>query len=258
MNRYLVISSDTHAGPPSEAYRDYVDPQYREAFDNDLADRGGHAFGHPRVGLRGAAALPRGMGGGDRRWRQTRQLRPRRAQCGARQGGHRGRGDLPRCRRARWRRVRCRSAPGCSPRASSMANSSWLVRGRTTAGWPSCARTAPSAAAAWPPCRSCMTSPRRWRRCRRVAERGCGHMIPTLWGVEARLPRPVYEPVWAAAEDLGLVVNIHSGGSSKDILPGPGMVPHLRHRGVVVGGSAALGAALERRVRPPPEAAGSR
>jgi hypothetical protein len=36
MERYLVISSDTHAGPPSEAYRDYVDPEFREAFDRDL------------------------------------------------------------------------------------------------------------------------------------------------------------------------------------------------------------------------------
>ena len=36
MDRYLVISSDTHAGPPSEAYREYVDPQYRDAFDRDL------------------------------------------------------------------------------------------------------------------------------------------------------------------------------------------------------------------------------
>ena len=39
MDRYLVISSDTHAGPPSEAYRDYVDPQYREAFDEDLTTK---------------------------------------------------------------------------------------------------------------------------------------------------------------------------------------------------------------------------
>ncbi|MGZ4710636.1 MAG: amidohydrolase family protein, partial [Acidimicrobiales bacterium] len=36
MDHYLVISSDTHAGPPSEAYRDYLDPEYREAFDRDL------------------------------------------------------------------------------------------------------------------------------------------------------------------------------------------------------------------------------
>src|ERR1700738_2746047 len=30
---YLVISADCHAGLPGEQYRDYLDPQYREAFD---------------------------------------------------------------------------------------------------------------------------------------------------------------------------------------------------------------------------------
>jgi predicted TIM-barrel fold metal-dependent hydrolase len=34
--RYLVISSDCHAGLPPERYRDYLDPQYREAFDAAL------------------------------------------------------------------------------------------------------------------------------------------------------------------------------------------------------------------------------
>jgi predicted TIM-barrel fold metal-dependent hydrolase len=33
MNRFIVVSSDTHAGLPGEQYRDYVDPQYREMFD---------------------------------------------------------------------------------------------------------------------------------------------------------------------------------------------------------------------------------
>ena len=33
MSKYLVISSDTHAGLPAEQYREYVDPQHREAFD---------------------------------------------------------------------------------------------------------------------------------------------------------------------------------------------------------------------------------
>ena len=33
MDRYLVISSDGHAGPRPEVYREYLDPQYREAFD---------------------------------------------------------------------------------------------------------------------------------------------------------------------------------------------------------------------------------
>ena len=33
MDRYMVISSDCHAGLPPEKYRDYLEPKYREAFD---------------------------------------------------------------------------------------------------------------------------------------------------------------------------------------------------------------------------------
>ena len=36
MDRYLVISSDCHAGLPQERYRDYLDPEYRDAFDAAL------------------------------------------------------------------------------------------------------------------------------------------------------------------------------------------------------------------------------
>jgi predicted TIM-barrel fold metal-dependent hydrolase len=32
-DRYVLISTDSHAGPTAERYRDYVDPQYRDAFD---------------------------------------------------------------------------------------------------------------------------------------------------------------------------------------------------------------------------------
>lgn len=39
MDRYLVISSDGHAGPRPEVYRDYLDPQYREEFDVQHAAR---------------------------------------------------------------------------------------------------------------------------------------------------------------------------------------------------------------------------
>src|SRR5436305_10967559 len=37
--RYLVISSDCHAGRPNEEYRPYLDPGYREAFDESLERR---------------------------------------------------------------------------------------------------------------------------------------------------------------------------------------------------------------------------
>jgi predicted TIM-barrel fold metal-dependent hydrolase len=38
-DRYLVISSDCHAGLPNEEYRPYLDPQHRAAFDDFLAER---------------------------------------------------------------------------------------------------------------------------------------------------------------------------------------------------------------------------
>ncbi len=36
MDRYLVISTDCHAGLPPGGYREYLDPQYRERFDAAL------------------------------------------------------------------------------------------------------------------------------------------------------------------------------------------------------------------------------
>ncbi len=36
---YLIISSDTHAGLPDAQYKDYLEPRYREAFDEDLIQR---------------------------------------------------------------------------------------------------------------------------------------------------------------------------------------------------------------------------
>jgi predicted TIM-barrel fold metal-dependent hydrolase len=38
-DRYLIISADCHAGLPTEQYRPYVDPGYRDAFDDMLRER---------------------------------------------------------------------------------------------------------------------------------------------------------------------------------------------------------------------------
>jgi predicted TIM-barrel fold metal-dependent hydrolase len=37
--RYVVISADCHAGPVAPAYRDYLDPGFRDDFDEELAER---------------------------------------------------------------------------------------------------------------------------------------------------------------------------------------------------------------------------
>ena len=39
MNRYVIISSDCHAGANSPVYRDYLEPGYRAEFDVELAER---------------------------------------------------------------------------------------------------------------------------------------------------------------------------------------------------------------------------
>ncbi len=39
MNNYMVISADCHAGLPSEQYREWLDPDFRDAFDQSLAAR---------------------------------------------------------------------------------------------------------------------------------------------------------------------------------------------------------------------------
>jgi predicted TIM-barrel fold metal-dependent hydrolase len=39
MKHYVVISADCHAGPDSPVYREYVDPAYRDEFDDELAER---------------------------------------------------------------------------------------------------------------------------------------------------------------------------------------------------------------------------
>ena len=38
-DRYLVISSDCHAGLPNEQYTEWLDPEHREAFTQSLAER---------------------------------------------------------------------------------------------------------------------------------------------------------------------------------------------------------------------------
>ena len=36
MDRYLVISSDCHTGPPAEVFTDFLDPKYREAYEQAM------------------------------------------------------------------------------------------------------------------------------------------------------------------------------------------------------------------------------
>src|ERR1700730_9882433 len=45
--RYLVVSGCSYVGPPSEAYRAFVDPRHRDDFERWVSSGGGDTHGLP-------------------------------------------------------------------------------------------------------------------------------------------------------------------------------------------------------------------
>jgi predicted TIM-barrel fold metal-dependent hydrolase len=225
MDRYLVISSDTHAGPPSGAYRDYVDPGYRDAFDRDL---------ETAVALRSLI---------------LQSASEEQAKFRVDWEEETGDGGMLASYDAATRNVELDKegiagevifpdadvlGGGASAPFSAGLQSSGELDGELV-------MVGARAHNRWL-AELCSDSPE--RRCgvatvpilhdvdaavaemQRVADAGLRAMlIPTLWGSKPAYHDPIYEPVWAAAEDLELTIAVHSGGASRDILPGPGMVP---------------------------------
>lgn len=225
MDRYLVISSDTHAGPPSEAYRDYVDPQHRAAFDRDLEE----ALALRSIILEAATE------------EQERFREEWEEETG--DGGRQASFD-PAARDAELDREGIAGevifpdadvlGGGASAPFSAGLQSSGELDGELVMAGARAHNRWLAELCSESPERRCGVAtvpilhdvPAAVAEMERVADAGLrAMMIPTLWGSKPAYHDPVYEPVWAAAEDLGIVVTVHSGGASKDILPGPGMVP---------------------------------
>jgi predicted TIM-barrel fold metal-dependent hydrolase len=221
--RYLVISSDTHAGPPAEQYRDYLDPKYRDAFDEDL--KMVKEMNRARSEMTDAGEF-------EAKWE---------AETG--DGGRRASWD-PVARDAELDKegvaaevifpdadvlAGAASAPfhaglgssgdldGELVMAGALAHNRWLEE-------------------------LCSSSPE--RRCgvatvpilhdidaavaeiERIAATGFrAMMIPTLWADKPSYNHLRYERVWSACEANGIVVHVHSGGASRDIAwDAPGVV----------------------------------
>jgi predicted TIM-barrel fold metal-dependent hydrolase len=209
MDRYLVISSDCHAGLPPERYRDYLDPKYREAFDH---------------------ALPIQL-------EETRKAAQRFLVADVNAEWSRGRErDL----RAAWdhaERVRVLDADG-------VAGEVIFPDGITEMNMPpfgaglSLPTDGISPELQWAGARAhnrwlaelCQMAPERragvaivpvlWDVDEAVAElrwaraNGLrGILIPSRWGRLDPYHHPKYEPVWSACEELDLVVHLHSGAA---------------------------------------------
>ena len=207
--RYLVISSDCHAGLPPERYREFLDPRYREAFDaalpiqleetrkaakKFLVDevnaewRQGQeqaltgAWDHEqrvRVmdddGIAGEVIFPDGITEmntppfGAGLSLPTEGIVPELQWAGARAHN-------------RWLAELCQMAP---ERRAGVA----LV--------PVC----------WDPDEAVKEVV--WAKAQGLR----GILIPSRWGKCEAYHHPKYEPVWSVCEELGMVVHLHSGAA---------------------------------------------
>jgi predicted TIM-barrel fold metal-dependent hydrolase len=217
MNRLLVISSDCHAGLPPERYRDYVDPQYREAFDLALpiqtqmmeeasrkfliADinaewRKGReklltgAWDHEQRikvldgdGIAGEVIFPDGITEmntppfGAGLSLPTEGIVPELQWAGARAHN-------------RWLAELCQMAP--ERRAGvAIVPALWDVEDAV-------------------------------REVRWAREHGLkGALLPNLWGTFSPYHHPKYDPLWAACQDHDAVIHFHSGAAPTEDYFGP-------------------------------------
>jgi predicted TIM-barrel fold metal-dependent hydrolase len=217
LDRHIVISSDCHAGLPPERYREYTDPAYREAFD---------------------AALPiqnRMIEEAERRfliadinadWRRGREA------------------DLA----AAWdhdARVRVLDADGIAgeiifPDGITERNTPPFGAGLSLptenvvpqlqwAGARAHNRWLAELVSQAPERRvGVALVPALWdvgeavREVRSARENGLSAiLLPAMWGRQAPYHHPKYEPLWAACQDLDVVIHFHSGPAPADDYFGP-------------------------------------
>jgi predicted TIM-barrel fold metal-dependent hydrolase len=224
MNRFLVISADGHAGPPSEIYRQYLDPGFRDRFDEhqramlELRE----AFGVTSSEFQQEWDEETGGDGGlvaaydsdarnsilDEEGVAAEVLFPDADVLGT---------------------GRVASSPfgtGLSGDTSDVAEA--VAGSRAHNRWlADFVRESPERRigvavipAIIPDTEAVL------ELVQEAADLGHrGILIPTRWFDRPAYHDPVYEPLWSLAEDLGLVVHTHSGAGPSDIGLGPGMLP---------------------------------
>lgn len=210
MDRVVVISSDCHAGLPPEKYRDYLSPQYRETFDVALP-----------IQLEEVRAMGKKFLVADinEEWRQGRDE----ALSGAWNHEQRVKvleGDgiagevifpdgitemnMPPFGAGLSLPTDDRIVPELQW-AGARAHNRWLAE---------LCQMAPAQRAGVAITPICWDIDEAVKEIRWAREHGLrGILIPTMWGKRPAYHHPRYEPVWAACEELDMVVHLHSGAA---------------------------------------------
>lgn len=218
MPKYLVVSSDGHAGPPADIYREYLDPAFREAFDAHQAA----AVAARPVNTAFVEEWDEETGDHDMKAGYDPQARDAILD----QEGVAAEVLFPDADVLGTGRLASSpfgsglgSGSGADPanvKAGARAHNRWLVD-------------------------FCATNPHRRigvavvpvtagvddavDQVRAAADAGLrGIMIPTRWFDAPAYLDAGYEPVWAACAEAGLVVHSHSGAGPADYQMGPGFL----------------------------------
>jgi len=209
MDRYTVISSDCHAGLQPEGYRDYLDPQYRAAFDVALpiqieeVKKAAEKFLVSDINADWSKGVEKPLTG---TWDHDERIK---VQDG---DGIAGEVIFPdgitEMNMPPFGAGLSLPTEGVNAElqwAGARAHNRWLVEfcqmaAERRAGLAICPML-------WDV--DLAVAEVRWAR-----ENGLrGILIPTMWGRFPAYHSPKYDPVWRVCEELEMVVNIHSGAA---------------------------------------------
>jgi predicted TIM-barrel fold metal-dependent hydrolase len=209
---YLVVSSDCHAGLPNAEYRDWLDPEHRATFDDHLAER-----------TRQVELAQRGMLNQQfaAEWEEENAE-------GLRGGWDAARRDKELEADGVVAEVIFPDADAVTAGASAPFGAGLAAGGETD---PALLLAGAKAHNRWL-AELCATSPERRAgvaivpvfdvdaavaeatRARESGLRG-GVLIPSMWAPYPPYHDPVYDPFWAACQDLRMPVHVHSGAADK-------------------------------------------
>ena len=209
MDRYLVISSDGHAGPRPEVYRDYLDPRYRDEFDRQHAARmamleaAGARLEMQEESENWAKGKQYGLEGA---WDSERRKQVLDADGVAAEilfvdglteqnsppfGGDLGMVPLGADPELQW--------------AGARAHNRWIKE---------FVAADPVRRFGLAQCLPFWGVDEAIREIRWARENGLGGILmPHLWANQDPYHHPKYEPMWAVCEELGVIIHFHSGAA---------------------------------------------
>ncbi len=209
MDRYLVISSDCHAGLLPDKYRDYVDPKFQEIFDVALpiqiaeTEKAAKKFLVADINEEWRAGIKEGLAGA---WDHDERIKVMDGD------GCAGEVIFPdgitEMNMPPFGAGLSLPTEGINPElqwAGARAHNRWLAELCQMA--PERRAGLAIVPALWDVDEAVQEV--RWARANGLK----GVLLPNLWGDQDAYHHPRYDPLWAECQELDMVVNFHSGGA---------------------------------------------